>query len=110
MEEVVELADSHDSSLAAVVGNAKDIEDINEVLFFVSGFLVLDELHLLEQSVDVSNETSACWALDVWIHCEAIRLRIAVGILMIYRINFKVGDLKLKLNIDLHKYNHRISN
>lgn len=67
MEVVVELTQGHHASLAAIALDAKNLEDIHEILLFVRG-LILDRAHLLEETVDVSKQASARGALDVGVH------------------------------------------
>jgi hypothetical protein len=75
VKEMVELASCHHASLATVVFNVKKLEDIKHILVFKL-LRVLHETHLLEQTIEMSDEASTRWALDIGVHRKCANERL----------------------------------
>jgi hypothetical protein len=67
MQKLIELPGSHHSCFATIVRNSENLKYINQVFLFRIS-LILDCPHLLKQTVDMSNHTSASWAFDIRVH------------------------------------------
>jgi hypothetical protein len=67
VQEVVKLTQREHARLAAIVGHSKNLKDVNEVFVLSLGF-ILDQSHLLEETIHVADEATTSGTLDVRIH------------------------------------------